>query len=125
MNITLFNRPYWIRRFGEQKIIAGYLTSGYEDFSASLHIHPGTSQQQPLPEGERRIRRLDGHGNIELIPADHEAGVKGDLLLYDGRWYECVSCVRWDHTVLNHWNYSFVQVPEDAAGTADLDNKPE
>lgn len=40
MNIRLFNKTYWVRRFGEQKVVKGYVTSGYSDFQASLHIHP-------------------------------------------------------------------------------------
>ena len=50
MNITLFNRLYWIRRFGKQRNVKGYLVSDYKDFGASLHIHvSGTDQMQPNP----------------------------------------------------------------------------
>ena len=73
MNIRLFNKTYWIRRFGEQKVVKGYVTSGYSDFQASLHIHPlSTDQQQALPEGERTIKRLEGHGEIKLLVANQD-----------------------------------------------------
>ena len=122
MNISIFNRYYWIRRFGEQKNVRGYLTSSHEDFAASLHIHPtGTSQQQNNPEGERRLKRLQGHGMTELEVADESGNRKGDLLWYGGEWYECTSCQEYDHTVLSHWNYEFVLVPLDAAGSIDLE----
>lgn len=123
MNISLFNKPYTIRRFnGEQRIINGYITSHYEDFTASLHIHPLSDDTiNALPEGERLIKRLEGHGNIELRSANQDSDQKGDLLYYDGDWYECESSVKYDHTLLSHWNYKFIIVPDDASGTTDTD----
>lgn len=121
MNITIFNKKYWVRRFGEQKNVRGYLTSPHTDFVASLNVHPlGTDSIQALPEGERKIKRLEAHGTDVIRPSDQHSGVKGDLLYYHGEWYECVSAVEWDHTILNHLNYQFVLVPKDAAGTIDL-----
>ena len=122
MNIRLFNKTYWVRRFGEQKVVKGYVTSGYSDFQASLHIHPlSTDQQQALPEGERTIKRLEGHGEIKLLVANQDLNRKADLLYYHGDWYECVSSQVWDHTILSHLNYQFVLVPSDAAGSIDLE----
>ncbi len=125
MNITLFNRNYWARRFGEQREIRGYITTGRRDFIVSLNVHPsGTDRQQANDEGERRIKRLEAHGTDELVAADQDTETKGDLLYYHGYWYECVNAQLWDHTVLNHINYSFVIVPDDAHGTIDLDDPP-
>lgn len=121
MNIRLFNKNYWIRRFGVQREVKGYLTSGREDFVASLNVHPlGTDAIQALPEGERKLKRLEGHGEVALLVGDEESGRKGDLLYYHGNWYECVSSQVWDHTILSHYNYQFVLVPADAGGTTDL-----
>ncbi|MCD8397537.1 MAG: hypothetical protein LUD12_10240 [Lachnospiraceae bacterium] len=68
---------------------------------------------------------MEGHGTDILVAANQDAGVKGDLLYYHGDWYECVSAVEWDHTILNHWNYKFSLVPKDAAGTVDLEEPDE
>lgn len=121
MNIRLFNKPYWLRRAGVQKLVKGYLVSGYEDIAASLHVHPlGTNQILALPEGERKMKRLEGHGEIELHVGDEAENRKGDLLYYHGDWYECLSCQLYDHTMLSHYNYQFALVPRDASGAADL-----
>ena len=122
MNIRLFNKNYWIRRFGHQRIVKGYLVSGYEDIAASLHVHPlGTDSIQALPEGLRHTKRLEGHGEIQLNTADETTNTKGDLLYYHGDWYECISCQLWNHTLLSHYNYQFVLVSNDSAGTTDLE----
>jgi len=105
LNITLFNRKYWIRRFGEQREIRGYLTSGYTDFTASLHVHPlGSDALQAFPEGEHTVKRLEAHGTDILRVSDYDAGTKGDLLYYCGEWYECVSAQEWNHSLLSHIN---------------------
>lgn len=120
MNIRLFNKNYWVRRFGEQKNIRGYLSSGFKDFGASLHLHPmGTDEMIALPEGQRKVKRLEGHGEIELLTADQEKNRKGDMVYYRGSWYECEMCQLWDHTLLSHYNYQFVIVPPDASGAVD------
>lgn len=122
MNITLFNKKYWVRRFGEQRNVKGYLSTRHSDFVASLNVHPlGQDAIQALPEGERKIKRLEAHGTDVLHPASQDSGVKGDMLYYHGEWYECISAVMWDHPLLDHYNYQFVVVPKDAAGTIDLE----
>lgn len=125
MNIKLFNKKYWIRRFGEQSYVRGIVVNDHTDFVASLHVHPsGTDQQQALPEGERRIKKLEGHGTCKLVVADPLQGQKGDLIYYFGEWYECINAQPWDHTLLSHINYLFVLVPPDGASSVDLEDPP-
>lgn len=122
MNIRLFNKLYWLRRAGVQKLVKGYLVSGFEDMAVSLHVHPlSTNQIMALPEGERKMKRLEGHGEIELHVGDEAENRKGDLLYYQGDWYECLSCQLYDHTMLSHYNYQFVLIPKDASGATDLE----
>lgn len=126
MNIALFNRKYWVRRFETPKNVKGYYTSCYSDFVASLHVHPmGTDQLQALPEGERNIKHLEGHGSDVLIASNQDNGTKGDYLLYKGDWYECVSAQEYDHTLLSHYNYQFVIIPKDSSGLGDTLNIPD
>ena len=125
MNIEIFNKKYWIRHFEEQRIVKGYLTSGYVDKVVSLNVHPaGTDVMQALPEGDRKIKRLEGHGSCKLVVADYNTNTKGDLLFYSGNWYECVSEQEWNHTLLSHYNYQFTIVPRDAAYSIDIENDP-
>lgn len=122
MNVTLFNKPYWVRRFGEQKNVKGYLVSQHKDFGVSMNVHPtSTDQMQALPEGQRKVKRLEGHSSAVLVVADEKLNRKGDLLFYHGDWYECVSAQMWDHTVLSHINYQFVLVPTDVSSSIDLE----
>ena len=122
MNITIFNRKHWVRRFGEQVNVKGFLKTTYQDMVVSIHVHPvGATTLQALPEGERMLERLEGHNcDTELYCANQSTGQKADLLYYHGNWYQCVSAVLWDHTILNHWNYQFTRVPKDVAGSIDL-----
>ena len=121
MNIRIFNKNYVVRRFGEQKNFNGYLTSEYEDFVASLNVHPlSADQMQALPEGQRKVKRLEAHGEVKLVVADEKLNRKGDMLYYHRDWYECVSSQIWEHTILSHLNYQFVLVPEDVSQSPDM-----
>lgn len=125
MNIAVFNKPYWVRHFGEPKNIRGYITNGATDRVVSLNVHPlSTDQIKALPEGERKLKRLEAHGTDVLVVADEAAGTKGDLLLYKGDWYECISAQAWDHTPLSHINYQFVLLPKDGSRSVDTEDPP-
>ena len=78
-----------------------------------------------LPEGERKMKHLEGHGTDVLIPASEATGIKGDLLYYMGDWYECTAAQPWDHTVLSHLNYQFCLVPTDGARASDIEDPPQ
>lgn len=113
MNIRLFNRGYTLRRFKEPREIRGYMVSDFEDLSVNIHVHPSGGDQVTDRDGagETLHRRLEGHGEVEIKISDREAGTKADMLYFDGKWYECVSCERWFHTILTHYNYRFALVP--------------
>ena len=116
MNISIFNRDYPVRRYGGDG-------NTYSEFTANLHLHE-VEQDAGAPWNETKgiVRRLDGHGMTELHVADMEAGTKGDRVLYNGRWYECTASVLYSHTILGHWNYHFIVVPEDAVDVITLLN---
>ena len=116
MNIRLFNRKYWVRRFGEQENVGGLLVSTFSDFVVSAHLHPsGSDEMQANPEGQRKVQHIEGHAEAELIPADQSANRRGDMVYYNGSWYECTGAQLFDHTILSHFNYRFAQIPLEQA----------
>lgn len=128
MNIRLFNRNYVLRRFGESHEVRGYMVpEGYTDQTVNIHVHPSGGDQVTDKDGagESVARRLEGHGEVEIKISDRESGTKADLLLFDGHWYECVSCEHWFHTLLSHYNYRFALVPENAEGPKEEFNPPQ
>jgi hypothetical protein len=123
MNIGIFRRPYIIRRRGEQRIVNGYATSDYTDFTVNLNVQPLSAKELlVLPEGSRTVKRVKSFGSDALISADEHSQTPGDNLFYDGEWYECVKCVHWLHTPLSHYEAEFVllsgqSAPPPAPGT--------
>lgn len=119
MNIRLFNRKYPLRRFREPHEVRGYMVSGYDDTVVSIHVHPSGGDQVSDRDGagESVARRLEGHGEVEIRISDRDTGTKADMLYFNGRWYECVSCELWFHTILTHYNYRFALVPDNAEGS--------
>ena len=109
MAIGIFRRPYTIRRHGKQEIINGYPVSTDIEFTAKLNVQPLSADELlALPEGERTVARVKTFGADELRPADEHDGTPGDLLFFFGKWYECKSCVNWQHTPLKHYEAEFV-----------------
>lgn len=121
MNIRLFNKKYWVRRFGEQENVQGHLVSPFSDFVISAHLHPaGSDEMQANPEGQRKVKHIEGHSETQLVVADQSLNRRGDLVYYYGAWYECIRAQYFDHTLLSHFNYVFAQVPLEAAKSREL-----
>lgn len=113
MGIGIFRRRFTIRRFGDDEVIDGYTHAGFEEFKTVLNVQPLSADElKALPEGERKTRRLKAYGDDILHTADQTTGRRGDWLLYNGRWYECVSSIYWDHTLLSHCKSEFVEVAQ-------------
>ena len=109
----MFRREFIIRRFGDDEVIDGYSYTTYKDGTAKLNVQPMSSDAvSALPEGERRVKRLKAYGDLLFTAADQTTGRRGDWLLYYGHWYECVSSLGWDHTILTHCKSEFVEVAE-------------
>ena len=113
MGFGIFRRKFTIRRFGEDEIIYGYTHTVYTDTETSLNVQPLSADElQALPEGERRTKRLKAYGDLIFRTADQSEGRRGDWLLYGGKWYECVSSLDWDHTLLSHCKSEFVELAD-------------
>ncbi len=126
MAIGIFRRPYTVRRHDKQKFVNGYAVNGSADLTFMLNVQPLSSDELlALPEGERSVARVKTFGADRLIPADEHSGTPGDLLFVSGKWYECKSCIHWQHTPLKHYEGEFVvladqsgQKPPKAGGEA-------
>lgn len=112
MYIGLFKKRYTLRRFGEQTVADGYASAPSSEISVRLNVQPLSSDDlQALPEGDRAAKRVKSFGPERLTAADEQRGTPGDWLFYKRRWYECVSSLEWDHTLLSHFQSEFVMLP--------------
>lgn len=120
----LFRRRYTLRRHSASKTVDGYSASGYSDVTVSLNVQPLSSDELlALPEGERTVERVKTFGADKLLTADEHSGTPGDWLLYDGKWYECKSCVHWLHTPLAHYEAEWVISAEQRIESPEEDDK--
>ena len=112
--IGIFRKPYIVRKFGEQTVVNGYASSTYMDKTMRLNIQPQAPDSfEGREEGDTTLKRLKSWGANKLTSADEYEGIPGDLLFYQGIWYECLSSVMWDHTLLSHYQSDFVNLPAD------------
>lgn len=119
MGVGIFRRKFVIRRFGEESTVEGYGVAAFSDTTASLNVQPLSKDElKALPEGEQRTKRMKAFGDLVFTTADQSTGRRGDWLFYQGKmdpeghWYECVSSLGWDHTMLGHCRSEFVLVSE-------------
>ena len=119
MGMGIFRRAFVIRRFGAENIVNGYGIAQYRDEIATLNVQPLSKDElSALPSGVNRVKRMKAFGDLVFTTADQTAGKRGDWLWYQGKmdpeghWYECVSSLGWDHTMLGHCRSEFVLVSD-------------
>ena len=111
--MSIFKKPYLVRRFGAPfEEDGGEPADHYEktfDMDVQIAVPSGAEAN---PEGQRKSKRLNSWGNTEMLAADDTTGTVADWLQYRGQWYECTSCEYREHTILNHWRSEWTRLPE-------------
>lgn len=112
--MPFFGKNYTLRQYGKDEVVNGYPTAGYKDITVFLDVQTMSNEQVVEAGGSRDKMMLKAFGNFPVRCSKQEEGVRSDQLLYDGRWYECVSSRFSGNTIIRHWTSTFQLIP---AGT--------
>lgn len=83
--IAFFSRPYKVKRFGKERIVDGYASSGYVDISPiSLDVQEQDYTMTSEANGKRSPKTLNAFGQFKFVAAE-PPDTRGDLLLYKGQ----------------------------------------
>lgn len=110
--IAFFKKPYTVKRYGSQKNVDGYATAGYADIeNILLDVQEISDTSTNEPSGSRNSKRICSFGQFKFTAAEYPK-TKGDKIKYNDKWYECVSCVERDNTLVHHFYAEFVLCPD-------------
>lgn len=110
--MVIFKREHVLRHFGELGYKFGHETCPYTDSFFESDVQPVTRGNTMTEAGAELSSRIKSWSDTELTPCDPEAKAKGDWLFFRGSWYQCVSSVKDDNTILSHWTSEFELVSE-------------
>lgn len=109
--MPFFGENYTLRRYGEDKVVNGYSTAGYEDITVLLDVQTMSDDEVVEAGGSRDKMMLKAFGDFPIHCSKQEEGVRSDQLLYEGRWFECISSRLSKNTIIRHWTSTFELVP--------------
>ena len=109
--MPFFAANYTLRRYEKDLIVNGYPTAGYKDSTVSLDVQEMSDQEVIEAGGSRDRMMLKAFGDFPIRTSKQEDGVRSDQLLYEGRWFECMSSRLSRNTVLKHWTSTFELIP--------------
>ena len=112
--MQFFDRDYTVRRMSAPYEVKGSQTADFTEETASMDVQVVVpSSGEFTPAGQRQAYRLNAWSACRFNCADPVADTVGDQMLFeDGFWYECVSCRKRNHTILNHWRSEWQRLPE-------------
>lgn len=101
--LSIWKKPYIVRRYDEQTFVKGHRVSTHTDFVAYLNVQPVTGSvtlPTSQPEGQRTLPNFKAYGGTILKSADQAAGTPADNVWIDGAWYEVKTSDSWRHISL-------------------------
>jgi hypothetical protein len=100
-----------LRRYGEDAVVNGYPTATYKDISVFLDVQVMSADEIIEAGGSGDKTMLKTFGDFPISCSKQEEGVRSDQLLYEGRWYECMSSRLSKNTIIKHWTSTFELIP--------------
>jgi hypothetical protein len=78
--IAFFCRPYKVKRFGKERIVDGYTSSGYVDISpVPLDVQEQDYTVTSEANGKRSPKTLNAYGQFKFVAAESPE-TRGDLI---------------------------------------------
>jgi hypothetical protein len=109
--MPFFGDNYTLRRYGEDAVVNGYPTATYKDISVFLDVQVMSADEIIEAGGSGDKTMLKTFGDFPISCSKQEEGVRSDQLLYEGRWYECMSSRLSKNTIIKHWTSTFELIP--------------
>lgn len=109
--MPFFGDEYTIRRYQKDTVVRGYPCAGYKDLTVYLDVQVMSDDAVMEAGGSRDKMMLKTFGDFPIRCSKQEEGVRSDQLLYEGRWFECVSSRLSKNTILRHWTSTFELIP--------------
>lgn len=110
--MTFFKRKVKIRRHSDTSVINGYHTAAWSEFYADVNVQESNNNMRPNEEGKSDSMSITTYSDCEFKIADNLNQANADMLEYNSNWYECVSCVFYDNTILKHYTSQWNRLPE-------------
>lgn len=109
--MPFFGNSCTLRRYRKDEIVDGYPTAGYEDMTVILDVQTLSDDEVIEAGGSRDKEMLKTFGDFPIRTSKQEEGIRSDQLLYEGRWFECMSSRLSKNTILKHWTSTFELIP--------------
>lgn len=109
MGLGLWKRQRILRQFKEPVYSNGIQTYDYDDVVIMADVQTTDRSTTTGPDGDRSVQSLKVFCDFRVNVADQQSGMPGDMIWFQGKWFECRSSRLSENTFLSHWTSTFVQ----------------
>lgn len=108
--MSLFYKPYILRRFEPSVYVGGHSTSKYKDKTLPADVQTLQNTSTTSDSGAKSQQRLKVFSKDKIQIADDEKGIRADWLYFQEKWFEAVSCKLSENTLLKHYTSEFKEI---------------
>lgn len=110
MPLGLWRKPRIVRRYEASEAKGGYaMPGGATDIVIKMDVQTLKKSHTTSDDGDYTLQRVKAFSDDQVFTADQLTQKRADCLWFQGKWFECVSCILSENTVLKHYTSEFVQ----------------
>ena len=111
MPLGLWRKKHTIRRFnGCMEVQDGYaIPESYNDIIILMDVQTTKKGHVTDESGDYTLQRLKAFSDDEVMTASEAEKRRADCLWFQGKWFECVSSILSENTVLKHYTSEWIQ----------------
>ena len=111
MPLGLWRKKHIIRRFsGCIEVRDGYaIPESYNDMIMLMDVQTTKKGHITDENGDYTLQRLKSFSDDEVMTASETEKRRADCLWFQGKWFECVSSILSENTVLRHYTSEWIQ----------------
>lgn len=111
MPLGLWRKEHIIRRYsGCMEVQDGYaIPESYNDMIILMDVQTTKKGHTTDESGDYTLQHLKAFSDDEVMTASEVGKQRADCLWYQGKWFECVSSVLSENTILRHYTSEWTQ----------------
>ena len=111
MPLGLWRKKHIIRRFnGCIEVRDGYaIPESYNDMIMLMDVQTTKKGHITDENGDYTLQRLKSFSDDEVMTASEAEKRRADCLWFQGKWFECLSSILSENTVLRHYTSEWIQ----------------
>jgi hypothetical protein len=102
-----FRKPYTVKRMsGGTRVEGKWIPGTYSDITVTMSVQPVIGRElESINIGRQNLGKVKCYTDDELQISEPKKDYTGDIVIFQGDWYEIIARQPWQSGLINHFKY--------------------